>query len=243
MGESSANLDVYMRRMTRGQKKLLEYLFHMLQQRIPAGLTFRVTGEDGGAYFATVRNANDIADDYDFEISPNSANSNKAIQEEVAMQILQLTSNPLDIQLGVITMNERYNAIKNVLKTKGVKDFGQYCKKPQGYMLALTPEEEANRILAGYKVQVTPEMDHQGFINFFQMALETDEILGQFSEEQTLLLAQQSKQHEQMMQALAEMQAQQANANQMRQNAAMSQQQAPQGMSAMEGAGAAAPAA
>lgn len=229
MGESTANLDVYLRRLNKGWKRYVEYLLHTLQQRIPKGLSFRVTGESGDNYWRNIRDADDIAGDYDIEVSENSASSNKQIQQDVAQQLLQVTSNPLDIQLRIVTPSNRYAANKTYLQSLGLKDYGRYITKPPDFALGLSPEEEANRILAGRDVPITPEMDHQGFIDWFKMFHDTDELLGQVNEQQTLDLAAQAMKHEQMAKAIAFAQAQAANAAQMQANAQQSAQQAPVG--------------
>lgn len=226
VGESSANLDVYLRRLNRGWKASLKYLLHMLQQRIPAGLSFRVTGETGSDYWRTVASSDDLAGDFDVEVSANSANSNKQVQQDVAQQILQMTSNPLDIQLQIVGQGERYAALKNYLQALGIKEYGRYIKKPMGYSITFSPEEEANRVLRGIPVPLVPSMDHQGFIDFVQMLFDNDELMGHFTEQETAMLAVQAQKHDQMMKALATAQAQSANAAQMQQNAAMSMQQA-----------------
>lgn len=238
LGESSANLDVYLRRVGRGWRRSLEYLLHMLQQRAPRGLSFRVTGDDGADYWRQLKSSDELQGDYDIEVSENSATSNKQIQLDNAQQILQITANPLDIQLGIINASNRYNAVKNYLQTMGVKDYGRFATKPQGYSLALTPAEEANRLLRGIPVPITPEMDHQGFIDFVDMIQGEDELLGQFNEQETIQLELQKRKHAQMMEAIQFAQAQAANAAQMQQNAAMSQQQAPVGQNPMANPGA-----
>jgi len=218
MGESNSNLDVYLRRMNRGWKSALQYLFSMLQQRLPSGLEFRVTGEAGNDYFRTIKTPLEIAGQFDFELSANSANSNKTLNQEVAATIMQATASPLDVQLGIVTPLERYEAIKLYFKSLGVKDFGKFARKPVGIERVLSPEEIANRVLRGVPVPVTPEQDHQGFLAYFEEIFKTDELLGQFTEEQAMALATQAKQHEQMLGALQAQEAQQANANQMKIN-------------------------
>ncbi len=231
VGEMSANLDVHLRRLNWGWEKALRYLLHMLQQRIPAGLSYRLTGDDGKDYWRQIRTADDIAGDYDIEVSPNSATSNPAISQQRADEIMQIVQNPLAIQMGVVGPGQFFEAIKNWFQSRDVKDWGRFTMKPQGYSRSFTPEEEANRLLRGVAVPITPEMDHQGFIDYFQEIHDNDELLGQFNEEQTITLAKQAQAHEQMLQALQQAQAQAANAAQMHRNAAMSQQQAPVGMS------------
>jgi hypothetical protein len=147
----------------------------------------------------------------------------------VAQQILQITANPLDLQLQIVDSTARYNALKNYLQALGVKDYGRYIKKHEGYSTRLTPEEEANRLLAGISVPITPEMDHDGFINFVDMIIDNDDLLGQFNEQQTIQLELQKRKHVQMKQAIAFAQAQAANVAQQQMNTQMAAQQAPVG--------------
>jgi hypothetical protein len=230
VGEASANLDVFVRRLNRGWKKSLRYLLHMLQQRIPAGMSFRLTGDAGADYWRTIRDKSEIEGDFDIEVSPNSASSNMGVQQEIAGQIMASVADPLAIQLGIVTPAQYYEAKKNQLQSLGVKDFGKYLQKPQGYQRTFTPEEEANRVLRGMEVSVGPDSDHEGFLAFYEHFVDTDELIGQFSEEQTLALAAHAKRHEQMAQALKQMQAQAANSAQMQRNSAQSQQQSAPGL-------------
>lgn len=238
LGESNTNLNVPLRRLGRGWRSALQFLLHMLQQRIPTGLSFRVTGETGDDYWRYIQSQEDIAGDFDFEVSNNSENSNKAIQQEMAAQVLQLVMNPLLIQTGIVNQGNIYEAVKSHLKAQGVKDFSKFITKPPEWAHMMTPENEANRILRGIPVPVTPEMDHQGYLDYFQYVFDHDELLGQFSEQQTIMLAAQAEKHKQMLAALEEMAQQAAVSNQMRMNAANSQQQAPTGMNPMAGGGA-----
>ncbi len=238
MSEMSSNLDVYLRRLNWGWERALIYLLDTLQQRVPKGLTFRLTGDSGAEIFRTINSAKDIEGDFDVEVSPNSSSSNPQMQQEVAQQIFGLVANPLAIQLGAVTPANFYAALENQMRALGVRDFSKYITKPQGPLRVFTPEEEANRILRGMPVPITPEMDHEGFIAFWEHFKESDELLGQINEEGTIAMEKQSQGHAQMAQALQAQQAQQANANQMRQNSSMSQQQAP--MTAPAGAAGAA---
>jgi len=221
VGEMSSNLDVYLRRLNRGWKKCLRYLLHLIQKRIPTGLEFRLTGENGNDYFRYIKSLDDIQGDYDIDCSPNTSTSNAGIQQDNADQVLQLVNNPLAIQMGIVGPGQFYEAVKNHLQSRGIKDFNRYILKPQEHERILTPEEEANRVLRGMQVPVLPGADHEGFMAFFQEIYDSDELAGQFNEEQFLALAAQAKRHEQMAGAVKQMAAQAANASQMKQNASM----------------------
>jgi len=236
LGESNANLDVYLRRMNRGWRSALQYTFKLLQERLPAGFQFRILGDDGSQFWETVRTKAEISGDYDFELEANSANSNKAISIEQANNTFATVMNPLLIQLGIVTPIEIYNALKDKLKSEGVKDFSKYARKPQGQTRLYTPEEIANGTLAGIEIQLGPEQDLQGFLDYFNHIVDSDELLGQFSNEQTIKLAKKAQEAAAMLQALQQQQAQQANQQQMQMNASMAS--SPTGASAGQAAAA-----
>lgn len=236
VGESNSNLDIYLRRLNRGLKKLYSNLFGMLQRRLPAGFEFRLFGDDGKQYFRTIKSREEITGQFDFELEPNSANSNKSIQMDVADQIVMMTSNPLDIQLGIVTPTERYEALKHKLQVMGIKDIGRFLRKPNGPQRVWTPVEVADMVLAGINIPLGPEQDLQGIAAFIEEFITDDMLSGQFNEAQIRALAAKKVEAEQMMQALQAMQAQQANAQQMQRNADMATLQTAPGGGPMAGA-------
>jgi hypothetical protein len=232
--ELSSSLDIFLKRLNRGWKKCLTYLLDLLQHRIPAGTSFRVVGNDGANYWRTVRNTKDLEGLYDIELSPTTGSSNQQLQVELAQQILQTTSNPLDLQLGVVTAQERYEALKNFYQALGIKDWRRFLVKidESASLSKLSPEEIGNRLLHGHDMKPSPTMDLQGYLEWFQMVHDTDELLGQFSEDQTIKLARFAKQAEGMLQALKQVQAQAANTRQMQINSSQSAQQTAPAMGA-----------
>jgi hypothetical protein len=235
LNESNANLDVFLRRLQRPWKQVLRHHMHLLQQRIPEGLSFRVTGESGQDYWRYVKDATDLVGDFDFSISPTTADSNPAIQEQQAQEILQMVMNPLAIQTSIVQPGNIFEAYKNWYKAKGVKDYGRFISKPPEWAVSLSPQEEADRLLRGIDVPVLPNMDHQGYIAYFQEIFNSDELLGQFDEQQTVILAKQAKKHEQMMSALQEASNQARNRQQMQTNSAEGGMQAPPASNPMTG--------
>lgn len=228
MSESNNNLDIFLRRLNRAMRKAFQYTFAMVQEKMPEGFEFRVFGDNGEDYFQVIKSRDEIAGHFDFEFEPNSASSNPSIRMDTASQVVQLTSNPLDIQLGIITPVQRYAALKNYLIAMGVKDYGKFIQKPQGMERTFTPEEMASRILSGVDVPVSPNMDLQGFVAYAQEIMDNDELLGQFNQQQALALAAKQKEAMQMMEALKQMAAQQANSQQMQRNSQQSMEQVPQ---------------
>jgi hypothetical protein len=221
LGESNANLDVFLRRMNRGWKKVLNYLFQSLQQKVPPGLQFRILGDDGDNFWATIHNKDALQGDFDFEIDANSANSNQTVRVEQANDILQTIVNPLLIQLGIVSPTEIYEAIKNKFKQNGIKEFSKFIRKPSQQTRMFTPEEVANRVLAGVDVQLGPDQDLQGFVAYVDHVIEIDELNGQFDQQQIITLVMKQRQAKAMISAMEQQQAQVANQQQMMQNSAL----------------------
>ena len=223
VGESNANLDIHLRRLNRGWDTLLSLMLHIIQQRIPEGFAFRVTGQDGNNYFAKIFDRDDIAGDWDFEISPNTANSNRAITQQVAQNIVAITSNPIDYQLGILTPASRFEALRNQLQSLGVKDWSKFIQKPKNQTFQMTAAEEVNRVLRGQEVPITIDGDHVGFIKYWDYIKSTDELLVQFTQDQVAAVEAHAQKHNQMFEAVRQMAAQQANVAQARQNSENSQ--------------------
>jgi hypothetical protein len=139
--------------------------------------------------------------------------------------------------LGVVDSGAFYEGIRNLCRSKNVRDYNRYFKKPAGYSYTPTPGEILFRILMGYDVPVTPQMDHAGFLELFEHVKASDELFAQFSRESVIKVAQFAQQVQAMMEALQAQAAQAANVGQQQANAATSQMQAPTGLNPMAGGG------
>lgn len=223
VGESAANLDVFLRRLSRMWSQVFQYIFQLLQQRIPKGLSFKVTGEDGADYWQSIQGPEDLRGDFDFEIAANSSSSNQGIVEQRAMDALQQVMDPIAIQLQIVTPREIYEAKKNFLKARGIKDVGRFLREPTEIQRMLSPIEEMDRVVEGIEVQILPAMDHEGFIKLAQEFERDDNLNGQMTSEQMGLIRLQAQRHMQMMQALEELAQQQRNTRQMQINAQAAQ--------------------
>lgn len=219
VSENNANLDIFIKRMQRGWKKFLRLLFQNLQRRMPKEMWIRIAGDDGKMYPFRIQR-DDIRFNYDFDIDANSINSNKGVTREIAQQRLNLCSNPLFIQMGVVKPENLYEAMKEWLISMEVKDYARYITKPTDQEAFLTPEQEAQRIIRGIPVPIHPAMNHQGFINYVRMVFANDEMMGSMDKDAAIRLANQASEHMKMEQALDAQAAQVRNMQQQQMNAA-----------------------
>lgn len=213
VAENSSNLDIFIKRMQRGWRQVLRILWQMLQQRLPDGTEFRVTGHDGKEYFKRVNRMN-IQQRVDFFLDANSANSNKQIQLEQSMQVLAQTMNPLFLQLQIITPSGVFEALKDYFQALGRKDYARFIKRPPDVIRQLTPEEELARVLAGKKVPISPDMDHQGFIELATEFTQGEGIMEMYGQAAINGVKSQLKQHQSIQEAMQAQAKQIAQANQ-----------------------------
>lgn len=223
LGESNSNLDVHLQRLNEGWKKVLHLLYTLIRTRVEPDFVFRITGQDGKSIFKTV-NANELPD-VDFELTANSSNSNKQVQVEVNQQVMQLTMNPLNIQMGVCGPDQIYEAQKTYLQSIGVRDYHRYLKQPQPDTYILSAQDEFQRVVRGQDTPVSLRADHDAFIAFTQHMLDEQKNTQILTQDQVMASISQMKKHMQMKQALEQQAAQQAMSQQMQTNAAQSSQQ------------------
>lgn len=214
-GELSANLDVPLKRLNRGWKLSLEYLLSLLQLKTPKGMEFRATGARGLEEYIKLIDLNDLKGDFDIEVSPTSQESNKMLQIQRADQVLMHMQDPIAIQMGIVTPQNYYEALKNKFKTLGIKEVHRFLNAEFNNQVTLTPEEEVQRLMVGMDVKVMPNSDHEGFLALAAQVLET----GELSEAQEAVIQGQIQQHQTMAAAVEQAKRQQANMQQMKFNA------------------------
>jgi hypothetical protein len=214
VSESNTNLDIPLKRLNRGWKRALLYLLYMLQQRTPKGYEFRILGPNGVEEFKRLHNIEDISGEFDIEVSPNTAASNKQIQIQNAQTILQTVQNPILIQLGIVTPPNIYEAVKNFLQVIGIKDYSKFINTAQENQVVLHPNEEVERVLMGERVEVTMNGQHEKFIAKVEEVINDENAKEVLTQQQIEALLAQSEKHQQMLEAIEQMQAQQANSQQ-----------------------------
>jgi len=222
-GEAASNIDVHLRRLTHAWRQGVKYLHDILQKRIPVGLSFRVSGQDSNDYFHTVRSREEIAGDYDFEIASNSASSNPQVRLQKAQEVLTQVMDPLAIQLGIISPRNVFEAKKNLFRALDVKETSRFITEPRQIPHILSPHEEFLRVVNGINVPVEMGADHEGYLKYFESITSGDE-LGMYSQDQVMRAAAQAQAHQQMIEAMSQLQAQASNRQQIQTNASLGQE-------------------
>lgn len=218
VAENSANLDIFIKRMQRAWKQVLRLMWSMLQQRLPDGTEFRITGRDGKEYFKRVNRMN-IQQRVDFYLEATSANSNRMIQLEQSMQVLAQCMNPLFLQLQIIKPSGVFEALKDYFQALQRKDYARFISRPPDVVRNLTAEEELARIVNGKQVPITPEMDHPRFIELATELMEQEDVDKMYGVGQLEAVRAQMQQHQAILQAMEAQSKQIAQSNQQSFNA------------------------
>lgn len=168
VNELNSNIDIHIKRYQRGYKRNLYILDLQCQDLLPLGTIIRVAGVDGKDIYKRFENREAIRFATDFELAANSINSNKAIERETAMMLLQQLANPIALQTGIASQLNLYSAYKNLLQKFDVKDIDAYITKPADAQDSpFSAKDEINMIIAGVKPPLVIKDRHPEKLAFF----------------------------------------------------------------------------
>jgi hypothetical protein len=108
--------------------------FHILDKAfLPPGKKFRIQVElePGTNPYLEMVDPQVLEGDFDFEFGANILNSNRALASQATQEILGVIVNPLLLQVGIVTPQHIYNALKEVIRAKGQVP-QKYIQPPMG---------------------------------------------------------------------------------------------------------------
>lgn len=168
----------------------LYQLFHSLNRRyLPEEKEVRVAGLSEGEDAYPVIKPDDLDYDVDFEFKASLLNTNKQVLQQELQQLMAILVSPLAIQLGIVTPEEVYKLMSDMIKSMDL-DPERYMKRPLGYSDGpkILAEEAISAILQNQMPQGVPleppgehfqklmafmQTDQFGFLNKFQVGLFT----------------------------------------------------------------------
>jgi hypothetical protein len=202
VNELNSNIDIHIKRYQRGFKRNLYILDLQCQDLLPLGLVVRVAGVDGKDVYKRFENRDAIRFATDFELTANSISSNKAIERETAMMLIQNLANPIALQTGITTPANLYQAFKNLLQKYEIRDVDAYITKPQDAPGSpYSAKDEINMIITGVKPPLVLNDRHDQKIAFFDEFEKSDEF-SWLTQEHMPLYLEVRQFHEQAAQAI-----------------------------------------
>lgn len=204
---ANAGIDIFIRRYQDGFKQNLHILDLQLADLLPLGTITRVVGQDGKDLYRQFTSRDSLRFEVDYCLEGNSANTNKLVERDVAMQMLQTMSNPLFLQGGLVGIKNLYNLAKNVLQKFEYRNVDAYITKPaEAEMSPYSPKDELSAILAGVKLPKVTADRHAEKLAFFQEFEDSDDF-GLLDAEHLPLYSEYKNWHAKMAESMA------ANAN------------------------------
>ena len=202
--ELNTQLDIFIQRYQTGFAKSLKFIDKQTQELLPLGLQYQVIGLDQkGLQYKKFMDRKAIQWDTDFELTGNSVNSNKAIERDVANQIVQMQLNPVVLQSGIVTPSNLYSGYKNLLQKLEVRDIDAYLTAPEEAKGSpYSAKDELQMILVGVKPPMQMNDKHAEKAAFFDEFEASDEF-GYLSEAHLPLYLEVKQGHQQMAEAIA----------------------------------------
>ena len=111
--------------------------------------------------------------------------------------------NPFFMQIGIIEPDNVFEALKDYLQALGRRDYSRFIKKSNlQSSRVLTAAEELRRLLAGKKIDVMPEMEHEAFIKLADALAEQEGVEQLYSSDSLNAVSSQKEQHQAMLESM-----------------------------------------
>lgn len=200
VSELNTNLDIFIQRYQFGFSKSLKIIDKQVQELLPLGIEYRVVGFDkkgkGSERFV---DRDQIKFDCDYNLIGNSINSNPAIERDTAIQLLQYSLNPIMIQAGIVSPQNIYNAMKNLLQKQDIRDVDAFITSPEGVQASpYSAQDEINMIAAGVMPAISLNDKHEQKLAYYNEFENSDEF-GFLTAEHMPIYAKAKKAHEDML--------------------------------------------
>jgi hypothetical protein len=180
-GESNIQLEIHFDRIARCMSRMLQFLFRLCRERMPAELYYRVENDIGTAIFGKV-NREDLKGEFDFDIRLDILGQTQSERQQQSVLMMQTLMNPAFLQTGVVTPSNIYELAKNFLRAHKIYRVQSYLSEPPEYQgEIITPHERIYRIVVGRiddpRIEDTVRLgeDHEKAIKTYEDFKKTDE--------------------------------------------------------------------
>src|SRR3990167_936434 len=173
--EGNIQIDLVIRRLIEGWEKVLDGILLLLQEKLPAGVVLRVTGQNDNLIFKPLISRREIAGKFDFDVRGNSLTLNKALQQQKMLQMGQFIVNPVPLQIGIVGPSEIYEYLIDLGKSMEISRIKNYYRKPPEAVLPISPIDAIGRMMQGDEVPVSLVDNHAQNLEVVQEFINSDE--------------------------------------------------------------------
>lgn len=189
--EANIQLEIHFDRVAHATSRMLQFLFKLCRERMPAELYYRVESDMGTPVFGKV-NREDLKGDFDFDISLDILSQSQTERQQQSVLMMQTLLNGAFLQTGVVAPRNIFSLAKNFLMAHKVGRVDDFLSKPPDYDgEIITPAERIYRITVGRIVNPNIEStvrlgeDHQAALDAYAQFEASDEF-GLFTQDAQL---------------------------------------------------------
>lgn len=156
--QGDARPERILRRFFRGLADVFQQMHDLNQTFLPPNKQYRVTGvpQAGSDPYHTIESPSQISGDFQFDFKANVLNTDKALTSQVLTELAPMLINGLTMQMGLVTVEEVYHLLKDMIQSKG-QEVSKYVKAPpQANQPKLTAEDAMGQMVRGILPQGLP---------------------------------------------------------------------------------------
>jgi hypothetical protein len=170
LNEGNSQLDVTLRRIQEQLSLLYGDIHQMLIDRLPKGFQYLVVGDDGTAdvddtgqpRFNTLSEPRkQISGRVHFHIQANSRAGNREMARQLAIQEAQLLLTPVNVESGIVSVNNIYEINKGILELGGELDIDKKLTRPADAEPPISVADEINSLKQGIMPRIILNDNHQ----------------------------------------------------------------------------------
>lgn len=172
--QGDARPERILRRFFRGLAEIYQQMHQLNQAFLPPNKQYRVTGivPAGQDPYRQIESPRAISGPFQFDFKANSLNTSKALQSQILTESAPMLINGLTMQLGLVTVEEIYNLIRDILQSKG-QDPNKYLKTPpQANQPKVTAPEAMGQMAQGILPQGIPAEGAQMHLQALQQFMQ-----------------------------------------------------------------------
>lgn len=165
LGEAMEGQQINFNRHRQGWANIFKdfYLLHMAY--MPDRMKYRVwdpSAKDGkGDYKFPKISRRDLMEMPDIDFDIHLEHTSDVFQREMWMQLMQVTANPLTIQMGIVQPPQIANLLERIYEAFKIEDVDNFIVRPQMMEPPKDPQEENIRMGQGDYVSVNPQDNDQ----------------------------------------------------------------------------------
>lgn len=150
--QGDVRIERVLRRLFEGLSRVWDQGLALCQRYLPPSTEYRILGvPKDEEVFDRIEDRKEIAGSFAFQWRATMTNTNPMMQQQTALSLVQILSSPFLLQMGIVTSEQVYRAVRRYVETLEEANSEQYVTRPPGVSSApkLSAEQVLSMILSG----------------------------------------------------------------------------------------------